>query len=168
MSVLNIQSLFVSHQERLQRFLRRRGTSADMAADFTQDVFVRLLSGAPVSEIENASAYLFRAARNAAINHERRQRILSFVDDPETALGELADEAPSPERIVLSRQELTIIQAVLDELPSVQREVFILSRIEGCTFAQIGARLGIPSKTAYGHMTRILVRMKLRLDGIGV
>jgi len=165
---LNIQSLFLSHQEKLQRFLRRRGASADMAADFTQDVFVRLLAAAPVAEIENASAYLFQCARNLAINHERRQRVLSFVDDPEAALGELADEAPSPERILLSRQELALVQAVLEELPPLQRQVFVLSRIEGCTFAEIGRRLGIPSKTAYGHMTRILVRMKLRLDGIGV
>ncbi len=146
------------------RFLQRRGSSADLAADLTQDAFVRLMTSSPSGPIENSSAYLFRVARNLAINHDRRQRILSFASDPEAALLDLADDAPSPERVLMSRQELALVKSVLDELPPLQRQVFILSRIEGRTFADIGQTLGLSPQTAFGHMTRILVRLKLRLD----
>jgi RNA polymerase sigma-70 factor (ECF subfamily) len=126
------------------------------------------MTSTPAAPIENTPAYLFRVARNLKINHDRRQRILSFASDSEAALLELADEAPSPERVLISRQELALVKAVLDELPPVQRQVFILSRIEGRTFADIGRTLGVAPQTAYGHMTRILVRLKLRLDATRV
>jgi RNA polymerase sigma-70 factor (ECF subfamily) len=76
----------------------------------------------------------------------------------------VADDAPSPERVVISRQELEIVQAVFAELTPTQQQVFVLSRIEGRTFADIGRTLGLPPQTAFSHMTRILVRLKLRLD----
>lgn len=160
--------MFEAHAGEIARFLQRRGSSPDLAADLTQDAFVRLMTSTPAAPIENTSAYLFRVARNLAINHDRRQRILSFASDSEAALLEVADEAPSPERVLISRQELALVKAVLDELPPVQRQVFILSRIEGRTFADIGRTLGVAPQTAYGHMTRILVRLKLRLDATRV
>lgn len=160
----DFHSLFKAHAKDITRYLQRRGTSADLAADFTQDAFTRMMATPPGAQIDNASAYLFRIARNAAINHNRRQQIIPFVEDPEAALLELADEQPSPERIAICRQELRLLNAFFSELTPIQQQIFLLSRIEGRTFADIGKTLQIPQQTAYAHMTRILVRLKLRLD----
>jgi len=160
----DFHNLFKAHAKDIVRYLRRRGATVDQAADFTQDAFARLIAAPPAAAVDNPSAYLFRTARNLAINHDRRERILSFAEDQEAALLAVADDAPSPERAVISRQELGILQAVFAELTPVQRQILTLSRIEGRTFADIGHTLGIPPNTAFGHMTRILVRLKLRLD----
>ncbi|KWT65816.1 hypothetical protein APY04_2663 [Hyphomicrobium sulfonivorans] len=160
----DFHSLFKAHAKEIARYLQRRGTSADLAADFTQDAFARMMAAPPTAQIDNASAYLFRIARNVAINHNRRQQIIPFVDDPEAVLLELADEQPSLERVVISRQELRLLKAFFAELTPIQQQIFLLSRIEGRTFAEIGKSLHIPQQTAYAHMTRILVRLKLRLD----
>ncbi len=126
--------------------------------------FLALWAARSRTPIADGHAYLFRTATNLAINHNRRQRILSFVDDPDTALATLADETPSAEQVLLSRQELMIVYATLKEFPPAHRAVFILSRIDGRTFAEIGRMLDIQPRTAFGHMVRILARMKLRLD----
>lgn len=160
----DFHTLFKAHAKEMARYLQRRGASADLAADFTQDAFARMMAAPPTAQIDNASAYLFRIARNVAINHNRRQRIIPFVDDPEVALLEMADDQPSPERIAISRQELRLLHAFFVELTPIQQQIFLLSRIEGRTFADIGKTLQIPQQTAYAHMTRILVRLKLRLD----
>lgn len=160
----DFHTLFKAHAKDIARYLQRRGSSLDQAADFTQDAFARLIAGPPEATVDNPAAYLFRTARNLAINHDRRQRILSFADDPEAALQAVADDAPSPERVAISRQEIAILEAVFAELTPIQRQIFLLSRIEGRTLAEIGKTLDIPPNTAFGHMTRILVRLKLRLD----
>lgn len=159
----DVQSLFRSHSQELMRFLRRRVASPAMAADLTQDAFLALLT-VKTHQITDGRAYLFRTAANLAINHNRRESILSFTDDADTSLANLPDDAPSPERIVLSRQELALICEVLDDLSDMQRRIFILSRIDGLTYEAIGQRLRISSKTAFSHMVRILVRMQLQLD----
>lgn len=61
------------------------------------------------------------------------------------------------------RQELAILRAVFLELPRQQQRIFYLSRIEGCTFAEIGKRLSMSPNTVYGQLARILVQMRLRM-----
>jgi RNA polymerase sigma-70 factor (ECF subfamily) len=160
----DIQDLFRRHSKELTRFLRRRVPSAEAAADLTQEAFLALWSARSRTPITNGHAYLFRTATNLAISYNRRQRILSFVDDPETALATLTDDTPSAEQVLLSRQELKIVYATLNEFPPAHRAVFILSRIDGRTFDDIGRMLEIQPRTAFDHMVRILARMKLRLD----
>lgn len=160
----DIQELFQRHAKELTRYLRRRVSSPEVAADLTQEAFLALWSARSASPIINGHAYLFRTATNLAINHNRRERILSFVDDPDAVFASLADETATPERILLSRQELAIVHATLSEFPPAHRKIFILSRIEGQTYDEIGRALEIPAKTAFSHMVRMLVRMQLRLE----
>lgn len=160
----DIQDLFRRHATELRRFLGRRVASPEIAADLTQDAFVQLCSVGTGETILNGRAYLFRTATNLAINHNRRERILSFVDDPDAVLATLEDNSPSPERALLSREELAIVQGALNEFPAQHRAIFMLSRVEGRTYEEIGRILDIPPKTAFSHMVRMLVRMQLRLD----
>jgi RNA polymerase sigma-70 factor (ECF subfamily) len=160
----DIQDLFRRHGRELTRYLRRRVSSPEVAADLTQEAFLALWTAGSTQPIANGHAYLFRAATNLAINHNRRERILSFVDDAETALAIVADNAPSAERVLLSRQELMIVYATLNEFPATHRAIFVLSRIENRTYDEIGRILEIPAKTAFSHMVRMLVRMQLRLE----
>ena len=46
-------------------------------------------------------------------------------------------------------------------MPAPCREIFLLVRVEGLTYVQIGERLGISPKTAYSRMVRALDLLKL-------
>ncbi|MGE0626240.1 MAG: RNA polymerase sigma factor [Hyphomicrobiaceae bacterium] len=160
---IDIAALFRLHQKELQTFLRRRGASPELAADLTQEAFLRLLNAPAEAGIKNAPAYLFRTAANLSVDWARRQRVVPLAPDPEAALAAVVDEAPSPERLVISRQEIAILSAVLDELPSAVRFVFF-ARLDGMTFAEIARKLRISPNTAFSQMTRVMVLLKRALD----
>jgi RNA polymerase sigma factor (sigma-70 family) len=158
----DVQDLFRRHNRDITRFLQRRVSSPEVAADLAQDLFLRLLTTVPAGPVNNSRGYLFQAAGNLAINHNKRQRLVDFVDDP-ACLDAIPDDAPNAERWLLSRQELAIIARTLTEFPLLHREVFMLSRVEGLSFGAISKRLGIPRQTAFDHLVRIVTRLQVRL-----
>lgn len=160
---IDIAALFRLHQKELQGFLRKRGASPEVAADLTQEAFLRLLSMPAEASVANSAAYLFRTAANLSVDWRRRQRFLPLAADPEAALATIVDETPSVERLVISRQELAILQSVLDEIPAAVRFVFF-ARLDGMTFAEIGKRLGISQNTVFSQMNRVMVLLKRSLD----
>ena len=163
--VWDLQELFRRHHKELRRFLLGRVSSPEVAADLTQDVFLRVLTAAP-GTVDNQQAYLFQAARNLAINHNKRERLVSYVHDPDV-LHAVRDETPNAEQALLSQQELAVVANSLAEFPVMHREIFILSRLEGLTYKAIGERLGIPTQTAVSHVIRMLTRIQLRLAEAG-
>jgi RNA polymerase sigma factor (sigma-70 family) len=160
---IDVAALFRLHHKELQGYLRRRGASPELAADLTQEAFLRLLRAQGEAGIKNAQAYLFRTANNLSVDWARRQRHLPMAHDPNATLATVVDETPSAERLVISRQEIATIEAALNELPAGVRFVFF-ARLDGMTFAAIGKRLGVSPNTAFSQMTRVMVLLKRSLD----
>lgn len=121
----------------------------ETAADLTQDAFVRIVARPPEERGDggNPAAYLHRVARNLGINHRRRESLLEMVELD--AAAAIADPGPSPERIVYSRQCLTITHLALSELPERTRLAFEMHRLGERTIAEVGAELGISTTRAW-------------------
>ncbi len=161
----DLHSLFRKHSKEIIRSLRRRGVAAETAADITQDAFVRLMSTqTSVEAIANPRAFLFQVSRNLSIDLERRQRVLPFVSNPDEVLGLVVDESPTPEQVLLSRQELAIVQAALDALPDGPREAFLARLVDGKTFDEIGRTLSISPQTASSYVLKVMMQLKHALD----
>lgn len=77
------------HEQELRGFLVNRFADHDAAEDLVQEVFLRAMrEGEGFCELDSPRAWLFRVARNAAVDRQRRQR-------PSEALpGDLAIEEP--------------------------------------------------------------------------
>lgn len=160
----DVNILFRTYRSRLLHFVQRRKLSWHMADDIVQDTFLRVVTTPSLPDPQFAQSYLFRTAQNLVIDHFRRERILTFVQEPDKAFEFVADDAPSPEQIAWSRQELRHLQASLNALPKNLRTVFILARLEGKTYVEIGEQLGIPTQTAFSRMVRALTLVKETMD----
>ena len=158
-----VEELLAAYKD-LTRFLARRLGDPQDAADVTQESFERVLAHAASAEIRSPRGLLFRVATNLAIDHNRRSRILPTVPEPTTFLTRAPDPKPTPETVLLTRGELTILQQAIDELPPRCREVFVLARVEGLTYREIGERLNISPKTAFSHVVKALGHLKLRME----
>ncbi|MFC5386516.1 RNA polymerase sigma factor [Aquamicrobium segne] len=165
----DIQNLFRKHASDIAQSLRRRGISQDMAADLTQDTFVRVIASPPAEETasHNPVGYLFRVARNLGIDHQRRERRLPYVDLAPEAFAAIADRAPSPETAVYDRQRLALTQAALAELPERTRRAFEMHRMDEMTMAAVAAELGLSVsrvwtliRTAYEHIDARLANIE--------
>lgn len=140
-----LQGLFVRYAREINRFLRRRGHSAETADDLTQETFVRVLATPPAETDANYNprAYLYQVSRNLSINHLRRERLLQTTDLSVEEVFQIEDPAPSAEAMVYSRQCLEQVDRALSELPERTRRAFELHRLGEKTIAAVAQELGL-------------------------
>ncbi|MGQ0647684.1 MAG: RNA polymerase sigma factor [Gemmatimonadaceae bacterium] len=134
------RALFAVHFDRVFRVLNRIAGDADLAADLTQDAFVRLLErgsmpGEPASWLITVALNLFRNSRTT----ESRRRQLLTVERGGRAHS---DPSPAPDRATESRETQRRVRAVLDSLPERERNMLLL-RAEGYTYRDIAVALDV-------------------------
>ncbi len=159
----NLTLLFVEHAKEINRFLRKRGHQPDVAADLTQDVFLKMLSTAIPSKNDNPRAYLHRVARNLSIDVYRREQVVEMVNLQEEEYCNIPDTAPNPEKIIYDRQKLAIVEKAMAELPEKTRKAFELYRLGDMTIREVADEVGLSvSRTwtlihsAYLHLQKSL------------
>jgi RNA polymerase sigma factor (sigma-70 family) len=161
-----VRVIYQEHGRELERFLVRRLTCPETAADLTQETFVRLLRSGPAEQIENVRAYLFRTAANLAVDHLRRRKHSHLAADTQELEG-FADAAPGADRQLLSRRALARLRAAVEQLPARQREVFLLHKFHDLSYQEIAERLGIAKNTVMVHMVRALAHCRAALEDGG-
>lgn len=158
-----ILQTYMGVRARLTRVIYRRVKCSATTADLMQDTFLRFWEKPHrLRDVVDLAGYFMVTGRNLALDHERRRKIAPFVDGIE-GLESVSDTRPSAETTTIDRQELRRLQAALERLPPRAQEVFMLSRIEGLTYAEIGERLDISPKTVFGHMVVALDRLRLSM-----
>lgn len=123
----DVERLYADHQAGVFRYLRRIVGGLDAARDLTQEVFLRVSrAGVPASNDTGRRAWVFKIARNLALNHVR--------DSRRRAAGQLSDAT------VPGTQELGIaLSAAIDSLPPLDRDIFLLRETAGLTYEEIAA-----------------------------
>lgn len=107
--------------EDLVRFLHRKVWDVERARDLAQEAFVRALRHEP----DNPRAWLFRVAVNLARDEARtvlrRKKHLALLRT------ETEDEgSPTPEDVLLEREEWSRVRGALEALSERDREVLLL------------------------------------------
>ena len=131
--------------------LRRFGLERGDAEDVTQEVFLvfraRIGGVTPGEE----RRFLFRTAAYLAANARRAAR------RREVALPDAAPEPSTPhnaERELAERDELELLQKILDAMPADLRMTFVLYEIEEMTLPEIADVLAIPLGTVKSRLLR--------------
>lgn len=150
--VEDIQSLAA----KVRRALRRRGRSPDEADDLIQEAFLRLHVYCRDHTIRNTGGFLLRTALNLACDRSRRDRVAAVVPGALEDLP-LADPCPPPDEVCAGQERLQRMKAGLEAMSPRRREVFVLNRIEGYTFPQIAARLGITLSAVEKHAAKAIL-----------
>ncbi len=143
--------LYLDHHGWLHALLRRKLGCTHTAADLAHDTFLRVLSGRHrLGELREPRAWLRSIARNIVVDHWRRQEIERAYLDSVAALPEAV--APSPEQGQLILEALLQVDAVLRQLPAKVRKAFLLSQLDGLTYAQIAEQLQTSQVTIKRYM----------------
>jgi len=146
-------------------WFRRQGASPEEAEDLTQEVFVRLVRGAPRYQPQDRlEAYCFRTARNVWIDRRRADNVRRHQGGVSDALLEdLPGREPEPEEPAARNEEAQRALACLARLPEGQRQVFELGVVQELPYADIAKLLAIPVGTVKSRMFHALERLRTLL-----
>ncbi len=150
--------LFDRHWERLYAIAWRLLNDSEAAKDVVQEVFLNLWERRSTLEVQNAAAYLSRAAKFKALNHLRdhpSDRLRSLEEAVEQSTGESAP-------LDLSDLQLELSDA-LNGLPERCRQVFLLSREEQLSNQEIAEQLNLSQRTVETHISNALKHLRKHL-----
>jgi RNA polymerase sigma factor (sigma-70 family) len=132
------------------------------ARDVVQDAYVRAFKGFHRFRGENARAWFLTITRNAAYNWLNRyaaeEKLIPY-DEAKHADIILINE-PGDAFVAEERKER--LQRALERLPLEFREVIVLYELEGLSYKEVAAMLGIPVGTVMSRLSR--GRRRLRED----
>jgi RNA polymerase sigma factor (sigma-70 family) len=170
-----ISEILAREQVRLRRFIRKNVADDGDAEDIFQEVFYELIEAyRMLKPVEQVGAWLFRVARNRIIDLFRRKRPVSLGSDqaPEAegdSLGWeelLPSEEEGPETAYARSVLLDELDTAIEELPDEQREVFVAHEIEGRSFKELSAAMGVSVNTLLSRKHYAVVRLRGRLRAI--
>lgn len=147
----------------LRRFFQRR-VASEAVDDLVQDVFVSLQARRAASPIENEEAYLFTVARHVLARH--RQRSSRVAVEMEANIDQICDGAPLPDRWLAARESLDQVIQVIATMPPRTRDIFLMHRFEGMTYAAIGRQFGVSTSAVEKHIMAAL-QMLVKATGRG-
>lgn len=163
----DLGDVFLAHEPELRAYLTRRLRCPHMAADFTQEIFLRLAELPAANVVDNVRSYLYRIAHNLVIDHFRKEeRQQTFPTDHEALLA-IPKDATAIDDALAAQQELMRLQAAVQRLPSRTQLIFKLNRIEGLTYAEVARRLRISESSVQKHLTKALVHVIKCLETSG-
>lgn len=155
-----------AHKPGLMRFLQRRLGCEHTASDVYQSLSERLLASPLKKNIENPKAYLYRAAANAAHSYRRADKTRVVYEAAATAHQDEAD-GRDPERVVLGRDALRVVETALDELPLLTKRIFIAFRVNGERQQDIAKRFGVSLSTIEKRIANATAHCHNRLHESG-
>ena len=148
--VADRDALFATHRRRLFRYFYRAVGHLEAARDLTQDVFLRVSRTAiPVGADGEVNAWLFRIARNLALDYHRTR-----LRHPEPS--QIVDEGTrSP-----SQDVGLAVNEALASLPELDRDVFLMREVAGLGYEEIARACELTPDAVRSRIHR--ARLQLR------
>lgn len=144
--------LFAEHQpwllQRLSFRLRNRADAEDLASE----TFLRVITRPEANALDAPRAYLATVAKRLLINLWHRRELEQAYLDAIAVLPEAV--APSPEERALLIESLEAIARALDAQSDKARRAFLLSQLDGLTYAQIAEQLGVSASMVRRYMAQ--------------
>lgn len=145
--------IYRAHVRDVQRFALFLSGDPALADDLTSETFVRVWNARARVDLATVKGYLFAIARNLYLQHRRRARRLTTLDDA------AADPHPGPYERAGARDELRAVLAALQGLPEVDRAAVLMRAEADMPYGEIGRTLGISESAAKVRVHR--ARLKL-------
>ncbi|HJW21118.1 MAG TPA: RNA polymerase sigma factor [Candidatus Limnocylindrales bacterium] len=146
-----VESLFAKHHTEIYAYLVRMLRDPDLAADLTQDAFVKAYKAyATLEKDENARAWLYQIAHRVALDEIRHRRIIRMVPWS----GESRGAAPSAERLAMDLRLSGPLERALARIPERQRAALLLAEVHDLTGLELAAAMGVSHVAARAILTR--------------
>jgi len=166
-----LDALIEQYQHRLLRYLVHLTGERATAEDLFQETWIRVLEkGHQYDGKSRFVTWLMTIAHNVAIDHLRKRRPASLDemrDTEDAAPFEPVASAPSPFDNVSAMEDGARIQAALEQIPPIFREVLVLRFQEQMKLEEIAKLINIPLATVKTRLYRGVMALRPALRGHG-
>jgi len=122
--------------------------------DLVHETFASLIAYARWRDIQNVHGFAVSTLRNVVLQAARRRKIVQIHALSDLQAVEIPDESPNAQRIIEGRDELAMLQRLIDALPDQCGRVFKLHKIHGLSHAEIAGQLGLSISTIEKHIVK--------------
>lgn len=142
-----------THASRVYRLAYRLTGNRYDAEDLTQEVFVRVFRSLSTYTPGTFQGWLHRITTNLFLDMVRRRSRIRMEALPEDT-DRLPGSGPQPEQVFSDTHLDPQLQEALDELPPEFRAAVVLCDVEGLSYEEIGATLGVKLGTVRSRIHR--------------
>lgn len=144
---VRLARMFADYHVTVWRSLRRRGLTADEAADATQETF--LITAGRLQDLppESERAFLVGTARRVAHTLGRKTVRWQLDDDMDERIASVRDVGDE-------RADIQLCDLALSKMNPEMAEAFVLYEIEGLLLSEIAALLEIPIGSVASRLRR--------------
>jgi len=135
------------------------------AEDAVQEAFLRVLRHREsLAEVRDRRVWLIRIVWNIVLDRKRRAKTRPETDDVAELTRVLPSTGLSAEEVAAAAQHHAHVLACVDQLPSKERQVLMLSAFEELTSVEIAGVLGITESSVRSRLFRARNLMAELLD----
>ena len=153
-------------QDDVFRMVYYRTRSQTDAEDITQDVFLKAFKGlSGLKDVDRFRSWLIRIALNRVRDHYRKKRVMRVfldVDDDDMIVQSARDSEGNPDVVeeMIKQEFWKTIGSMMDTLPRMEREVFLLRFFDHHSIREIAGILKRSESTVKTHLYRSLGKFR--------
>ncbi|WP_175411847.1 RNA polymerase sigma factor SigE [Streptomyces sp. TRM64462] len=148
------EEIVSTHSGRVYRLAYRLTGNQHDAEDLTQEVFVRVFRSLSTYTPGTFEGWLHRITTNLFLDMVRRKQRIRFDALGEDAAERLPSREPSPQQVFHDTHFDADVQQALDTLAPEFRAAVVLCDIEGLSYEEIAATLGVKLGTVRSRIHR--------------
>jgi RNA polymerase sigma-70 factor (ECF subfamily) len=141
------------HGDRVYRLAYRLAGNSHDAEDITQETFIRVFRSLDTFRPGSFEGWLHRIATNVFLDLVRRRQRIRMEALPEET-DRIVGREPSPEQAFADASLDPDLQGALDDLLPEFRAAVVLCDVEGLSYEEIGATLGVKLGTVRSRIHR--------------
>jgi RNA polymerase sigma factor (sigma-70 family) len=164
-----ILEAYLENEAALKRYLGRFFRSREVADDLAQEAFLRAFAAESGHIIESPKAFLFKVAKNLALNELSRQSSIAIEPLGDFEGQEVLEDSSqvSGDDVVDSRKRIRLLARAIAVLPPQCAKVFILRKMQGMSQKDIAVRLNVSVRTVENHVALGLSRCRAYMRAHG-
>jgi len=148
-----VTSAHKAYGAELHRFLVRRLGNSQDAADLAQEVYLRLLRLEKTALVRKPIAYMYVVASQvvAQFRMQMEQDPTTYDTEVLSHIGDHPSEEP-PDELAERLNAQQQLKQLLEELPTMHRNVLLLRKRDGLSWVEIAEKLGISTHTVKKYL----------------
>lgn len=164
-----ILETYLENRVALNRYLNRFFRSREAADDLAQEAFLRAFAAESGRTIKAPKAFLFKIAKNLALNELARRSSIAIEPLGDFEGQEVLEDSnqPAVDDVVDSRERIHLLARAIAALPPQCAKVFILRKMQGMSQKEIAVRLNISARTVENHVALGLSRCRAYMRAHG-